>query len=115
MVRARSRRYAERMGRRQQRKRERKAARSYEPQPSSHRRGAFPPLEQLSDDAIGALLETENRRGSANGVVAACGNCREYVEDPNGGRGECLHPGSGILSPWPDTPPCAFHALIRRR
>ena len=39
----------------------------------------------------------------------ACGNCREFVEDKDGGRGTCLHPGSGILSPWTDTPGCDFH------
>lgn len=115
MVGAGRRRYAGWVGRRQQRKRERKAARGYQAEPAFHRRASFPPSEQLSDDAIGALLETESRRNGTPVVVAACGNCREYVEDPNGGRGECLHPGSGVLFPWSDTPPCPFHALIRRR
>jgi hypothetical protein len=42
-----------------------------------------------------------------------CGNCREFIEDAEGGRGECLHPGSGILSPWTDTPACQFHDRAR--
>src|SRR6185312_7952558 len=37
----------------------------------------------------------------------ACGGCREFVEDAEGGRGTCLHPGSGVLSPWTDTEACA--------
>jgi hypothetical protein len=43
----------------------------------------------------------------------ACGSCREFIEDDHGGRGECLHPGSGVLLPWPDTPACPFHTAIR--
>lgn len=37
-----------------------------------------------------------------------CGGCREFIEDQEGGRGTCLHPGSGVLSPWTDTGSCAF-------
>jgi hypothetical protein len=44
----------------------------------------------------------------------ACGNCREFVEDAEGGRGRCLHPGSGIVAPWTDTPAGDFHAARRR-
>jgi len=44
----------------------------------------------------------------------ACGNCREFVEDGDAGRGTCLHPGSGILSPWTDTPGCDFFSARRR-
>lgn len=43
----------------------------------------------------------------------ACGGCREFIEDQEGGRGTCLHPGSGILSPWTDTPACDFHHARR--
>jgi hypothetical protein len=48
--------------------------------------------------------------------VKHCGNCREFIEgqDP-GGRGECLHPGSGILAPWNDTEACAFYEGRRGR
>lgn len=42
-----------------------------------------------------------------------CGGCREFVEDQEGGRGTCLHPGSGVLSPWTDTEACAFFDPIR--
>jgi hypothetical protein len=37
-----------------------------------------------------------------------CGRCAEWLADEVGGRGECLHPGSGILKPWWDTPACDF-------
>jgi hypothetical protein len=47
----------------------------------------------------------------ANGK--ACGSCREFVESADGGRGSCLHPASGIVSPWTDTPGCDYHT--RRR
>ena len=44
-----------------------------------------------------------------------CGSCKEFIEDQEGGRGTCLHPGSGILSPWTDTPGCQFYARHGRR
>jgi hypothetical protein len=50
-------------------------------------------------------------RGSGTGLT--CGGCKEFVEDGDGGRGTCLHPGSGIAFPWTDTPGCDFHS--RRR
>lgn len=43
----------------------------------------------------------------------ACGGCREFVEDHEGGRGTCLHPGSGVLNPWIDTQACDFFARGR--
>ena len=42
-----------------------------------------------------------------------CGGCREFVEDQEGGRGTCLHPGSGVLSPWTDTLACQFFIAQR--
>ncbi|MGH2633663.1 MAG: hypothetical protein ACRDG3_09665 [Tepidiformaceae bacterium] len=45
--------------------------------------------------------------------VKSCGGCREFVEDQEGGRGTCLHPGSGVLSPWTDTQACQFFAAQR--
>ena len=42
-----------------------------------------------------------------------CGGCREFVEDHEGGRGTCLHPGSGVLNPWGDTVACDFFARGR--
>ena len=41
-------------------------------------------------------------------AALTCGGCHEFVEDAEGGRGTCLHPGSGILSPWTDTAACPF-------
>jgi hypothetical protein len=38
-----------------------------------------------------------------------CGRCHEFVEDGEGGRGTCLHPASGIMFPWYDTPGCDFY------
>lgn len=61
----------------------------------------FAPLE---DEAFGASLLMRHETP----VGAACGRCREFVEDSEGGRGTCLHPGSGVLSPWTDTPACPF-------
>lgn len=46
-------------------------------------------------------------------ATKSCGNCREFIEDQEGGRGSCLHPGSGISFPWTDTAACDFFA--RRR
>jgi hypothetical protein len=68
------------------------------------------------DDLFGLEQDFEifglGRSGSAP-AVRACGGCREFVEDREGGRGTCLHPGSGIFAPWTDTPACDFYA--RRR
>jgi hypothetical protein len=46
---------------------------------------------------------------SAPPEVKTCGRCQEWISDELGGRGECLHPGSGILRPWWDTPACPFY------
>ena len=43
-----------------------------------------------------------------------CEGCHEFVPGDSG-RGRCLHPGSGILGPWPDTEACQFHEPRRRR
>jgi len=48
-------------------------------------------------------------------AVKACGACKEFIEDQEGGRGTCLHPGSGILSPWTDTSACDFFVRGGRR
>jgi hypothetical protein len=99
------------MGHRRNRKRERKAA-----QVVDRRLNFIPePVDPMDlvlgvEDAdlprlMGAFGGTRNQK--------ACGVCREFVEDPEGGRGLCLHPGSGIVSPWTDTDPCDFFS--RRR
>lgn len=48
--------------------------------------------------------------GARTPAARTCGGCREFVEDHEGGRGTCLHPGSGILNPWNDTAACDFFA-----
>lgn len=72
----------------------------------------LPPFADKVDPNFAAFLDRE-RPGSAPTFVKACGNCREFVEDQEGGRGTCLHPGSGILSPWTDTEACQFHTRMR--
>lgn len=47
-------------------------------------------------------------------TALTCGNCHEFVPGDTG-RGRCLHPGSGVLAPWPDTEACQFHEVRRRR
>ncbi|MGE3074003.1 MAG: hypothetical protein AB7N24_12160 [Dehalococcoidia bacterium] len=37
-----------------------------------------------------------------------CGNCRQFVEDHDFGRGTCLHIASGIMNPFTDTPACDY-------
>ncbi len=44
-----------------------------------------------------------------------CTGCHEFVPNDDAGRGRCLHPGSGVFSPWPDTEACQFHEARRRR
>jgi hypothetical protein len=105
------------VGHRKNRKKERRWAEDIarDPAPSRRRRGASttdlfvgPPPE---DDY--ALLVAMARGDQAVVAAKQCGSCREFVEDQEGGRGECLHPGSGILSPWTDTPACQFHDRVR--
>lgn len=66
------------------------------------------------DPAYGDDYELLSLMGRGRTETQTCGGCREFVEDEVGGRGECLHPGSGILSPWTDTAACAFYAGRRR-
>jgi len=68
--------------------------------------------DPFDDDRLGLLFEMQH--GELRSLVAkTCNSCADFIEDENAGRGECLHPGSGILSPWSDTPACGFHS--RRR
>jgi hypothetical protein len=64
------------------------------------------------DTEFAMLLELQRPGGQAV-VATACGSCQEFVEDQEGGRGTCLHPGSGVLAPWTDSAGCQFHT--RRR
>lgn len=96
------------MGRRKNRKQERKAAqRGWSPQEP---RG-LATYEDRSDDflSLGPQYEDFHMQVIAQNQKV-CGGCREFIEDEHGGRGTCLHPGSGILSPWTDTKSCDFYA-----
>jgi hypothetical protein len=104
------------MGRRKNRKQERRqrqgggASRAYDlaPPPIPF----DPPAPSRSSGTYGDDWGIADY-GRALAPAKSCGGCREFVEDQEGGRGTCLHPGSGILSPWTDTPACAFHHARR--
>lgn len=104
------------MGRRQKRKRERRQQQRA-PDALAWSTGPAllsplsPKLYEPEEDEYHYLFQSFDRRASPG--VNVCGGCKEFIEDSEGGRGTCLHPGSGILSPWTDTPGCDFHA--RRR
>lgn len=99
------------MGRRRSRKQERKAGQRqgptvWEPSYTSQVATQDTGFSMLDFDAFSS-------DGERAAPTKLCGNCTEFVEDTEGGRGTCLHPGSGILSPWTDTAACDFFA--RRR
>lgn len=62
-------------------------------------------------DLLGRLRDGDGPRTRAR---LLCGDCREFIPDDDAGRGRCLHPGSGVFSPWPDTAACQFHEARRR-
>lgn len=101
------------MGHRKNRKRERRRE-----QLGEQRWRRQPPVSEdefLKPDPF-LLLEMSQLRepfGSRAEPARTCGGCREFVEDHEGGRGTCLHPGSGILNPWTDTEACDFFARGR--
>ncbi|MCX7616409.1 hypothetical protein [Tepidiforma sp.] len=77
---------------------------------------AFDPGDAWADDPWddGDLLAAfSGGRGTA--ATRTCGDCREFVEDGELGRGTCLHPGSGVLHPWTDTAGCDFWSRGGRR
>ncbi|MEO6397048.1 MAG: hypothetical protein ABIP13_01150 [Tepidiformaceae bacterium] len=96
------------MGHRKKRKRERQA--SGWPTPMAH----LPEDDQdfAKPDSDYLLLLGESFREKPP-VQSLCGGCREFIEDQEGGRGTCLHPGSGVLSPWTDTEGCQFFLAQR--
>lgn len=103
------------MGHRKNRKRERRGTqRVLEP-------GFEPGLDSewllLHDDLdpFESLMSGEFSDNRREVAVKLCGTCKEFIEDQEGGRGTCLHPGSGILSPWTDTPGCDFYSGRGRR
>ena len=59
-------------------------------------------------------IAREMAGGVRTAVASKCGTCREFIEDAEGGRGTCLHPGSGVLAPWTDTEACQFFVMQRR-
>jgi hypothetical protein len=100
------------MGRRKNRKMERRRQQSQgggdwgwrEPVAMDPEVVAFGPRDELFDAF--PLLDQSWR---AQVAQKACGSCREFLEDQEGGRGACLHPGSGIVAPWTDTKACEFY------
>jgi hypothetical protein len=64
-------------------------------------------FDLMGDDELLAMLPMLAREEP---IVTgrACGGCREFLEDREGGRGTCLHPASGVLSPWTDTGACSY-------
>ena len=60
-----------------------------------------------------ALLDEDD--GGRAAPKLTCEGCHEFVPNDESGRGTCLHPGSGVLSPWTDTPACDFYEGRRRR
>lgn len=97
------------MGHRKNRKRER---RNQDWDRPSFQRTEAPGFSPADDRHILTLLGST---GTPERVPANrhCGSCREFIEDQEGGRGTCLHPGSGVLSPWTDTESCAFFQAQR--
>lgn len=91
------------MSRRQNRKRQRNQA----------RRERLRDQYDFAEPAPAALFDIEQAFlgfDRLNAPVArACGSCREFVEDRDLGRGTCLHPASGVFSPWYDTPACPYY------
>lgn len=110
------------MGHRKSRKRDRRLQQRFAPS------GAPPALDDRGFDEPGDLFSrvlalagddaSDNGRSpgyAARSAAPVCGSCREFVEDQEGGRGTCLHPGSGFAFPWTDTPGCPFFANRGRR
>lgn len=101
------------MGHRKNRKRERRREQQGELQ--WRRQPQVSEEDFLKPDPF-SLLEMAGLRepfGLRAEPAKTCGGCREFVEDHEGGRGTCLHPGSGILNPWTDTEACDFFARGR--
>ena len=103
------------MGHRKQRKRARKqSARQWD----DDRLFADPALEQWltprpDDEPPPAWQWQDAFAAVGRPPMKTCGGCREFVEEMENGRGTCLPPGSGILSPWTDTEACPFYEAAR--
>jgi hypothetical protein len=104
------------VGHRKNRKKERRWADDgpgAQPAPRARRRGGSPDLFIVPPPEDDYALLLAMSRAEKPVAQKQCGTCREFVEDQEGGRGECLHPGSGVLAPWTDTPGCQFHDRVR--
>jgi hypothetical protein len=94
------------MGRRKNRKRERR-----QEQQTRERWHIEPRVTE--EDFIApqpvSLLEIA-ARGFSDGrpTPKTCGSCRQFIEDHDFGRGTCLHIASGVLNPYTDTPACEY-------
>ncbi len=102
-------RYAFSVGRRKNRKRERR-----QEQQSRERWTRQPQVTEedfLKPEPLTSLLGITQRHdfpGFRSELPKTCGNCRQFVEDHDFGRGTCLHIASGILNPYTDTPACDY-------
>jgi hypothetical protein len=95
------------MGRKQSRKRERRAAQRAKREGWGAALLDFEPDMAPFQQDFGDMFSPFGREDV---IVATrtCGGCREFLEDGEAGRGTCLHPASGILSPWSDTEACGY-------
>jgi hypothetical protein len=106
------------MGHRKQRKRARKAQAN---RWGEERLSAAPAVEPswepswIEPDEPGPVWQWRDAFDDGRRpAVKTCGGCKEFVEELESGRGTCLHPGSGVLSPWNDTEACEFFLAVRR-
>jgi hypothetical protein len=80
--------------------------------------GIPPPEATYADEDISSVESDEELMmlftGRRPATAKTCGSCREFVEDGEFGRGTCLHPGSGVFSPWDTTAACDFYNGRRR-
>jgi hypothetical protein len=86
------------MSRRQERKRRR----------ARERRGGFDSLDLFAPSYPAVREEEFLLLPAPNLHDASCGRCHEFIEDGEAGRGTCLHPASGVMFPWYNTPACPF-------
>jgi hypothetical protein len=99
------------MGRHRNRKKDRQVEQRSWPRRDGVATASPPHLDFFDDDLLVAF---QARTETPAETARSCGNCREFVLNEETCRGECLHPGSGYVSPWPDTPGCPFYARARR-
>ena len=104
------------MGHRKQRKRARKqSARQWDDERLFATQVAEPDWAPADRDDVLPVWQWQDAFSDSRRTdVKTCGGCREFVEELENGRGTCLHPGSGVLSPWSDTEACPFYVGRRR-